>query len=323
MKFKRKILFLTTVPFCLATAPHTKLIYTFASTDTLTKLTGNENATLNFSFVPLIEFDYKIVSRLYNHSTNGLLFSNIKEEHITREGITYTVNYPLRYKLTSSGLRFEYEVTYSNKVNTISGVLYPYISRTINALQYKDANYVTENAFIKVESNKVVTGETFNFDNYNEYLSKNVDNSIDFSSIKMYYMHKYDFSYLKAEYRIKDYKNVYPNLRHENDEVVLNMNCVKNGNEISFELNEPLYVKPNSLEMFRFKVHECNKTNKLFIPVNKQKLLEENDSYILIKEAGYSAIDIKLPLTFFFNKKIIGQCYDSDYCISGGIKEWF
>ncbi|MBQ6920306.1 MAG: hypothetical protein IJQ72_00185 [Bacilli bacterium] len=318
MKFKRKLLFISSLPLCLGAGPSFGIPYTFTSSTVITKLTGNENTSITLMFDPLVPTNYTVVSRLYNHTTNALLFSSTMEETI---GKPYTVNYPTRYKLNSSGLRFEYEISYMRIISKLSGVLYPFVAKTINALQYKDEDYVTENAFIKVESTKVVTGEKFNFDNYNEYLSKNEDNSLDFSTAKIYYLHSYDFNYLKAEYHIKDYKDVYPNLKHENDEVVLNVDCVKNGTEISFVINEDLYVKPDSLEMSSSKLSGYIKTDKLFVPINKQKLLEENDSYILIKEAGYSCIDIKLPFTYFFNKKIVGLCYNSDYCISGGIRE--
>ena len=320
MKFRTKLLFITTLPLCLGAAPqHTR--YSFSSVNTLTKLTGGNNASLTLNITPVVAYDYMVVSRLYNHATNALLFSNTFDDYVEKTGTTFTVDYPLRYKLTSNGLRFEFEITYSNKDYVFSGVVYPYVSKTINALQYKDSSYVTENAFIKVETNKVITGETFNFDNYNEYLSKNDDNSIDFSTVKFNYPEKYDFNYLKAEYHIVDYNNVYPNLRHENGEVVLNLNCVKNNTEISFELNDELYVKKDTLEMASTKLRRYVRTDKLFIPINKQELLEENDSYILIKEAGYSCINIKLPLSYYFDKKIVGLCYESDYCISGVVRE--
>ena len=322
MRFKRKLLFIATLPLCLGAAPQ-RIRYSFTSKNVLTKLTGNSNVSLNLNITPVLANDFLIVSRLYNHATNALLFSSTFDEYVEKAGTNYVVNYPIRYKLTSNGLRFEYEISYTNKNYVFSGVVYPYTSKTINALQYKDNDYITENAFIKVETNKVITGETFNFDNYNEYISKAEDNSIDFSTVKFYYLHEYEFSYLKAEYHIKDYNDVYPNLKHVNDEVILNMKCVKNGNEISLELDEELYVNKDTLEMSSTLLNKYVKTNKLYIPVNKQQLLEENDSYILIKESGYSCIDIKLPLSYYFNKKIIGLCYDSDYCISGGIREWF
>lgn len=322
MRFKRKLLFIASLPLCLGAGPQ-RIPYYFTSQNVLTKLTGDKNVSLNLNITTFYASDYKIISRLYNHSTNALLFSNTFERSLGRTSTDYTVDYPIRYKLTSNGLRFEYDITYSDKNSVFSGVVFPYTNRVINALQYKDSNYVTENAFIKVETNKVITGETFNFDDYNEYLSKAADNSIDFSTVKFYYMHNYDFNYLKAEYHIKDYNNVYPRLKHVNGEVVLNMKCTKNGNEISFKLDDTLYVKAHSLEMSSTPLSKYTETKKLYVPVKAQQLLQEDDSYILIKEAGYSCVDINLPLSYYFNKKIIGLCYDSDYCISGGVREWF
>ena len=324
MKFKRKLLFISSLPLILSATPKLKVEYFFTSTNVLNKLTGDKNVSLKLALRPIEANNFQIISRLYNHATGALLFSNFFSEYVGKKGQTFTVDYPIRYKLTSNGLRFEYEITYgSNKPVTRSGVVYPYLKKTINALQYKDNNYVTENAFIKVDATKVVTGETFNFDNYNEYLAKNNDNSIDFSSVKFYYPQNYAFTYLKAEYHIKDYNNIYPNLRHIDNEVVIDMICTCVDSEITFSIKEEMYVKEDTLEMSTSKLPGYIKTDKLFIPVDKQKLAERNDSYILVNEAGYSAVDIILPLSFYFDKKIIGLCYESDYCFSGGIREWF
>lgn len=322
MKFKRKMLFILTLPILLSATPH-KILYSFTSTNVLSKVNGDSNKTLNLFIKPIIPANYTIVSKLYNETHNTLVFANTFSEYVDKEGTNYSVNYPLYMRINSDGLRFQFEVTLNDKTTVTSGVIYPYIKNTIDAMQYKDSSYISENAFIKVETNKIVTSETFNFDNYNEYLAKEADNSIDFSTVKFNFPHNYDLPYLKAEYRIKDYNNVYPFLRHINNEAVVELNCITKNKEITFEIKEDLYVKYDTLEMSANKLNGSIKTKKLFIPIGKQDLLEENDSYILISEAGYSAIDIKLPLTYYFDRHIIGLCYESNYCISGGIREWF
>lgn len=322
MKFRNKIAFVLSLPICLgASGTHHKEGLRFYSENVLYRLSGDSSASLDVTIKPIISTTYNLVARFYNNVTNALLFSTSFNDEINSQGKTYTINYPLKYHLNGNGLRFEYALSYGTKTLTWSGLLYPYSEIVINATQYKNTTYTTENRFIKVETGGVITGESFNFDNYNEYLSKNLDNSIDFSSVLINYLHKYEFHYLKAEYHIKDYNNVYPLLRKENNEVVIDMAVSNNDGELSFSINEDLYVKQDTLEMATTKLANYTKTDILYIPIGKQELLEENDSYILLKEAGYSAIDIILPLSFYFNKKIVGQCFDSDYCIEGGIRE--
>lgn len=320
MKFKRKLLFISTLPILISAAPQ-KITYSFTSTNVLTKLTGDSNETLDLYIKPSVPDNYTIVSKLYNETYNTLVFANTFSEYVDKAGTYYSIYYPLYKRITSDGLRFQFEVTVNNKTNISYGIIYPYIKKTIDALQYKDSSYISENAFLKLDIKNVTTSETFNFDNFNEYLAKEVDNSIDFSSVKFNFPQNYALPYLKAEYHIKDYTNVYPNLRHVKDEVVIELNCITTSREISFSISEELYVKPDTLEMNANRVKGSIKTNKLFIPIGKQELLEENDSYILISEAGYSAIDIKLPLTYYFDRHIIGLCYESNYCISGGVRE--
>ena len=95
----------------------------------------------------------------------------------------------------------------------------------------------------------------------------------------------------------------------------------QNGADITFELDEKMYVNPTTLQMSSSRVKNYVETNELFVPVGKEDLLYLDDSYILIKEAGYSAVDIVLPFTFFFGKVLIGFCHESDFCLVGGIRE--
>lgn len=320
MNFKKKLAFIFTLPLCLG-AGGKKVSFYFTSTNVLYKVTGERNQSLDVHIKPAIAGEFELIARMYNNRTNALLFSTSFNESVPVEGKSFSINYPLRYRITGDGLKFTFDISRGTISLSRTAVLYPCNQVVVNALLYKNEDYTNANRFIKIEKEAVLTGETFSFRNYNEYLSKDSDNSINFSSVHFNFLQNYEFIYQEAEYHIKDYNNVYPYLNHIDDEVVLKMNCINNNGEISLSLNDTLYVKGDTLEMSSNYIKGYTQTDKLFIPIGKQSLLEGNDSYILIKEAGYSCVDIKLPLSYFFNKKIIGQCYESDYCIEGGIRE--
>lgn len=320
MNFKKKLAFVFILPLCLG-AGGKKTSFIFTSENVLYKVAGDINKSLDVHISTAIAGEFELIVKMYNNKTNALLFSTSFNEYVTISGKTFTINYPLRYRMTGDGLRFTYDISRGTISQSRSAILYPCNQVVVNALLWKNEDFRTENRFIKIEKNAVVTGESFSFRNYNEYLAKDIDNSINFSSVNFSYLHSYDFVYQEAEYHIKDYNNVYPYLNHVNDEVVLKMKCLNNNGNISLSLDDDLYVKGDTLEMSSNYIKGYVQTDKLFIPVGKQTLLEENDSYILVKEAGYSAVDIKLPLSYYFNKKIIGQCYESDYCIEGGVRE--
>ena len=320
MRFKAFIPLFMSLPFCIG-ATRAKVPFTFISNNFLYKVTGDKEETIEFYLQCTKAANYTVEVKIYNNKTNALLYSGNRTSMVSSKGITMSFNLPIRYKLTGDGLRFSFSASSNQLALSRSGVLYPYLKKSINALQYRNSTYNAENCFLKLEKENLITDESFGFYDYNEFISKSKNNTIDFSSVKMQYLMDYDFRYEKVEYHIKDYNNIYPNLYRENNEVVLNMNCISNNSELSFELDDELYVNPETLEMSSTRYKKYVKTDSLYIPIGKQSLLEENDSYIIIKEAGYSANDIILPLTYYFSKPLLGLCYNSEYCIEGGVKQ--
>ena len=321
MRFKKRFALLLTLPFILGAGPHQRVPYQLNIDEPLYKVTGNANKSMNIRLSVYHVGDYELIARMYNNKTDALLFSTSFNDTLEKGDKIYTINYPLRYRLTGDGIRFTYQLHHDQYINNLQGVLYPFTQVNINAQQYRNSEYVSENRFIKIDNTIISTGETFSFVNFNEYISKNPDNSIDFTSVYFNFPYEYEFVYTDAEYHIKDYNNVYPHLKHVDGEVVLKMSCSNVDGVIHLSLNDTLYVKPDTLDMSSYYINGYSETDQLFIPVEKQALLEENDSYILIKEGGYSAIDITLPLSYYFNKKLLGQCFESDYCFEGGIRE--
>lgn len=320
MKFKKILAILFSTPLLVGAGVSEKRGLLVLGSP-LTKVTGEKNVSITIDVVPIKADTYTIVSRVYNNFTNTLLFSNTFSEHVGLQGTSYTINYPIRYKLTGNGLRFEYEISYHTISFTCSGVLYPFNKQVVNVFQYRNDIYQIHNRYLMLQTKAVMDVESYDFRNLNEYLSKKTNNSIDFSSVKFSYLHDFDFTYTSAVYRIKDYKGVYPYLRKTNDEAEITLSCIKDKHNISFVIEDDLYVNPETLEMSSYPLPNFVSTNELFIPIGKQELLQENDSYILIEEAGYSALDLMIPFSYYFNKKMVGLCYESDYCIEGGVKE--
>lgn len=321
MKFRNKLISVLTLPITLvAGTPFVRQVV-FSSTGAITKQTGSENASLEINVKGRIGDSYLLTTRLYINKTNTLQFSSHQDGVFSASGNSHSFNYPLRYRLTGDGLRFNYQLECGTQNIEANGVLYPYTPLNINAILYRDSGYQSENRFIKLENNKVVTGERFGFSNFNEYISKQKNNALDFSTVNFEYLENFDFIYSKAELHIKDYNDVYPQLTKTDNEIVINLACFNKKGTICFAYNDNLYVNQETLDMSSIYLPDYVEADNFYIPIGKQHLLEESDSYILVKEVGYSSIDITLPLSFYFTKKMLGLCYDSDYCIEGGILE--
>ena len=263
-----------------------------------------------------------ITTRLYNNNTNGLVYTNTQTETLSKFNETMiSVYLQIKNRVKASGLRIELNYQCGSYNATTSGVIYPTTSKDFSITNHKDSPIVFDGVLFRVKDNEIATSEQFDFTNTIDYISVKNSNKINFSEIKFLYSDDLEFKAEKVEYHIKDYKNIYSSFKKIDNEVVIGMNYTEKDNEISFFVDDNLYVNENSLEMSRTKLPEYRRTSDFYIPLGKEELFVENESYLLIKKAGYSENNIYIPLTFFYNTKYLGECYQSDYCISGGIRE--
>lgn len=258
----------------------------------------------------------------YNATTNAKLTST-SVTLSTLSNVNRYITLPFKNRLKSDGLRVELTLAslkQSMKSITISGTVFPYLKSIINTQYSREEPVELIGTFFLLKDNEIYTDEKFSFVDTVEYLSTGNRNNINFKEVKFLY-YEFPFQCESIEYHIKDYGNVYPNLEKTDNEIVLSMSFEQNNNEISLLLNEELYVNQDTLEMSSIPLADYVPTNELFIPVGCEESFGLNESYIVIKNAGYSLSDITMPFSFYYSKKYIGQCYDSDYCISGGVKE--
>lgn len=262
-----------------------------------------------------------IKTNIYNGENDGLVSTSTT--YLVNSARSYSINLPFKNRLKAPGLRVEFVANLSKAESeyTISGMIYPYLKQSFNTKYFHQEPIEIKGTYLLIKDNIMYVDERFNFIDTLEYLSTDKYNAVCINEIKFLYDIGYDFSCEYIEYHIKDYQNVFPNLNKNNSEVVLKMKYLQNDNEISLDLDQALYVNQDTLEMSSSPLAGYGKTNKLYIPIGKEELFAENESYILLKNAGYSRSDFIIPFTFYFNKKYVGECYNSDFCISGGIKE--
>ena len=99
------------------------------------------------------------------------------------------------------------------------------------------------------------------------------------------------------------------------------MRYVQNKQEIRLELEEPLYVNTETLDISSSELEGYIPSDTMYLPFGKEDLIVENDVYISITDAGYSLTDFIIPFSFYVRNKYIGECYESDYCVTGGVRQ--
>ena len=323
MKSTRRITSLVLItPLLLGAGADNKTI--FINSDIVACPTPNENQTMRVVFSTSGSRSFTLKVNVYNNKTNALTYTQSYEIQTFSTGIAIeNITLPFKNRINGDGLKIEFVIIQGKQDFKYSGVLYPYTNQSINVSHYRHEPYVTQNSIIKFDNNTVINEEYFDFTNLNEYLSLGAGNVLDLNNITFNVDKKIGFVAENIKFYIKDYANIFTGLNRIKNIVELSMNYTYDNGEVSLHLNEQMYVNKKTLEMSAIQKEGYELTDRLYLPVGKESLFEEDEVYISISGGGYSKTDIIMPFSYFLDSKEVGQCYESDYCISGGIREWF
>lgn len=195
---------------------------------------------------------------------------------------------------------------------------------SFNASKYKSEPLYLYNKFLFLNNNHFVDVEYFNFSNTSDYISIDKKNAFDFKELSFLYSPYLSFKAESAYLQIMDYENIYPKLHTGTNKLIqVPLEYTQTIDKISFTCKSDMYVNPTTLEMRRLPAFEFEKTNDFFVPLTKEEKMVNNQVGILLKGAGYDKSEIYIPLEFYDYQKLMGFCFDSDYCIVGGVKQWF
>ena len=315
-----------TIPLLLVSplvmGAYLKPLYIYIESGVISCPTAEENQIVTMTFVPTVEKKSTLTISVYNNKTNALTYEeNYWVVASSSNNTSVDVLIPFKNRINGDGLKIEYKYKQGRDTFSASGVLYPYIKQTINANLYRHETCILSNVLIKFINESVLTDETFNFNDLNEYLSLSVGNVLDLNNISFSIDEMIGFTAGKISLCIKDYGNIFPLIDKEDNLAIFDMKYEVIGSDVILSLNEQLYVNNRTLEISRNNLADCSATNNIYIPIGKEVKFEEDEIYIYITDGGYSKSDIIIPFSYFFTNHGIGQCYESDYCISGGIRE--
>ena len=276
---------------------------------------------LNFSVIDIATSDSFVINlKGYLASTDQLLFEQQQRLTSRRREAPFSID--MYNYLTSSGLKLDFTFSKINEPNEIKTItLYPnYQSEVIYANLQKEEVITIDNVCFGMITNQLFKSESFDFTNLNEYFTKNNGGQIDLSEVHFEYSVSNAFRYGSAYLEITDYQNLFP---------LLDGSLIKKvpiflfqaSKTISFSINSGMYVNNVTHEMSDTPIDGYVETDYFYIPMNKEKDFMKNDYQIVIYDAGFSHSEIHIPLIFYSDSQSLGFCYDSDFCISGGIRQ--
>ena len=134
-----------------------------------------------------------------------------------------------------------------------------------------------------------------------------------------------EFIYSPAYLKMVDTNNYFPYLHQSNSDptILIRGEFFKTdtySNNLSFRLNDSLYIDPSTRLTFKSKKTGLVKTKKLFFPLGS-KLIgnpedEANRFYVVAERGGASKSIFSIPIKISsFSTSLIGDCPTSEYCI--------
>ena len=285
----------------------------------------NRDETLPIIFPTVTYYQYKMEVQFINIATKEEMYDIVvpaKDIGYYVDERKYDLYLPFEQYLTSDGLSII--LTHhlkSPKKEMSTATVYPFFEEEINVAMYRKEPYIREGVYLSVDDSNIHSTEEYDFTDLNEYITVGKGNKLDLAHLKFKYNCPHELSCGDIYLKIKDYNNLFPNLNRVNGEVSLKMKFVQENNEITLSLDEQLYVNKSTHNMSSTLLDNYEETNTIYVPYGKEELLMDDEMYITIKDAGYSLTDFVIPFNFYFSNKYLGECYDSDYCITGGVKQ--
>lgn len=272
---------------------------------------------LRFRFEEKNTFEDVYVSlKGYNIKQNQLVFE--QERQLTKKVRSAPFSIDMYNYLTSSGLRLE--LTIDNKAQSLD--FYPdHESLLMDASINKDNPIRIDNVCLGLNHGTFFNSEKFDFTNLTEYFSKNESGALDLSEIHFEYSVANSFIYEEAYLEIVDYENLFPLINPGNQIKRIPININKQTYDIGFSIKSNMYVNSQTREMSDTPLDNYISTNEIYIPLNREEDFIKNDFRIIVNNCGFSHSSIAIPLGFYSSTQSLGYCYDSDFCVSGGIRE--
>ena len=235
--------------------------------------------------------------------------------HVTNS-YTECTSIPAKGRIAAEGVRYDFGLGMTRPSYTI----YPPNRMTLNSKALLNETITFDNCCIGLLANTKITSETYDFRSVNEYITIDEQNRIDISTIEFGYNRSSYFRSKNSYLEVLDYQDIYKGMTKVNHRFTVPLSIRRLSGKIAFQLNSQLYVNLNTLEMSEAYQEDYVETSDFFIPIGKERQFEQNEVNIVIEEAGFSCNKVIIPLTYFASSKLFGACYESEYCIEGGIK---
>jgi len=252
--------------------------------------------------------------------TDTITHSYIK----ARNTVVFSIILPLSQYLSSAGVKIKV-VVFNSSTQKIyiskSKILYPRSHDQIYSTSYQSSSYVSKPVVVNFKNDSDCL-EKYSFEKMPLKLGNNSYSQLVFENMQFTYDYYSSYKYQEAYLTTTDPNDLFTDLLDIKANIIkVPLLLTQSSNNIFISLKGDMYVNPESLTMSLSYKSGYQKTNNIYLPLNKDEELKDYPFSIVICNSGDNQIEINIPFTYVQTTYYFDNCVTSDYCVSGGIKE--
>ena len=120
---------------------------------------------------------------------------------------------------------------------------------------------------------------------------------------------------------IDGYKKQFPTMTYTGGSIKLGLSLALESNYYCFSYSTQLYVDKKTLNMSNTPRDGFLATNNFYLPINRKHDLLDMPIRFEIKKLGMSNITLSWTTKLSMTGNLVGNCHNSEYCITGEIEE--
>ena len=284
----------------------------------------NEDSEVSLSYqVFLSASNIKEGLIVSNAVTKKTYYTFEREKHSLPSSKKYTAKFPLRtsYYLSQDGLTLDFYIKAGNEtVYEASETIYPMERKDIYVTRDEIIMYKSSVSVLKIEDgNFNLIGDNYNFYNYSKFYDSDLHYGLDLSPFKFTY-HSDSINYDSAHLYIQDSNNVLKNFEHIDGKIHLDLVPFLVGKQVNFKYKNKLFINKVNLESSDYFIPGFEETDQLIFPVNSKDDLMGSNIELVLMGCGYNKNNLFFNLEYNKGHNLVGSCYNSDYCVIGGVE---
>ena len=290
---------------------------------------GSNDFDLNINY-KIYTSSSKVIERIrvLNYDGTSVLSASSKPSHNYISGTSYSVSFrvPMSDYWTNNGLTFKFEILDASTrtvIKNYSTSIVPPLNSYINASILKSGVYKTKGLGFKGEEIQFKTIiEEYDFTNITNYMYADYYYRLPFEEASFTYNSDFLFTFDGAYLSFIDNYMLFPYLQHDEDGVIdLPLTFIRSGNRMIPRLKNMLYVNKKTLQLSDTYRSGFVQTTDFYLPINGRQLFDGSRLYFDFISIGANRISTSFSLSYDASKTYVGLCGDSEYCVSGGIKQ--